>query len=235
MLEELVRFAIVLDEFDDLGIQTGELAVMLVFSGIVDGPAVEHITAAVAGRIYRDSFLVSETGDAHLQPFVLGHIVQLPERGQFRQHFVQVGIIRERRFEELAQVAQRIGHTGQKMRLFLKETAETVGTQDLDGAEQNEETQAGTEFFFIHLGIALQGPQIGFHQFVAQVFRETGTGLPDKRGHIIIDGTAAATLEINEIGLSILHHHVAGLEVPVHEGFAHVAHEVVPQAFEILL
>lgn len=57
IVQELRDTTVVLKEFDDFLVKSGELAVMLVFARIVDRAAVKHITTAVAGRVNRDAFL----------------------------------------------------------------------------------------------------------------------------------------------------------------------------------
>ena len=103
------------------------------------------------------------------------------------------------------------------MRLFLKVASETVGAQYLQRAEQHKQAKAAAELIFIHLLELLQGTEISTDEVLFEVFGETGAGLPDEGGYIVIDGTAATALEVDEPGVSVLDHDVTGLEVPVQE------------------
>ena len=92
-------FAVILQEFDHLGVGSVELAVILVFAGIVDAATVENITAAIAAGGRRNSFFEGETVDLDLQPVVVLHEVEFRFHGEFFQNPVQIGILAERGLE----------------------------------------------------------------------------------------------------------------------------------------
>ena len=121
------------------------------------------------------------------------------------------------------------------MGFLFKVAAETIGSQHLHGAEQHKQAQAAAELLLIYLPVALQGTQIGFDKLLFKVFRETGTGLPDEGSHVVVDGTAAASLEIYEPRIPVLDHHVAGLEVPVHESVLLFLEKIGLELFKIVL
>ena len=102
------------------------------------------------------------------------------------------------------------------MRRLLEIPTETIGPQDLQRAEQHEQAETVVEMILVNVGhIWLQCFQISPDQVLLQVFRIAGPRLPYERSHVIIDRTAAASLEINEIRLAVLHHHIPGLEITI--------------------
>ena len=56
-----------------------------------------------------------------------------------------------------------------------------------------------------------------------------------KRREVVLHRAAAASLEIDETGLTVLYHDVARLEVAVHEGIALKIHRILHQPVEIVL
>ena len=58
--EEFEDFPVVLQEFDHLGIHSGELSVIFKFSGIIDCPAIEYISSAIARSVGRNAFFIGE-------------------------------------------------------------------------------------------------------------------------------------------------------------------------------
>ena len=91
------------------------------------------------------------------------------------------------------------------------------------------------ELFVVHFLIGAEGAQVALDELLLELFREAGAGLPDEGGYVVIDGAAAASLEVYEPGLALLHEHVPGLEIPVHKGVALVFQEVLLQFFEVFL
>ena len=235
MSEEVGYLAVILKELDDFGIQAGELAVVLVLAGIVDGPAVEHIATSVAGIVSRDAFLVGKTEDLDFQPLVLRHFIELRQSGQFVKHFIEVRIFSERLPEKLPQIAHGIRHAAQEMRLLLEIAAETVGAQDLKRPEEDKQPESGVEVLFADVHVGFQRLEIGADEFLAQGLRIARPGLPDKGSDIVVDRTLASSLEIDEIRLAVLDHDVPCLEISVHEGLPHVLHDVILHPVEIIL
>ena len=170
-----------------------------------------------------------------IEPMVLGYVVEFRHDGQLPQQAVQVRVSVEGRLEQVPKVAQGIGDAGQEVRLFFKVSAETVGAQYLEGAEEHKETEALHELSLVHLLVGLQGPQIGFDEFLLQAFRKAGAGLPDEGGHVVVDGAAAAALEVDEPGFGVPYHDIAGLKIPVHEGVVFFLQQVFLELLEIVL
>ena len=60
MIEETEYFTIFFEESNYRFIQSGKGFVTLILTGIVDGPAVEHIPSSIAGGVIRNPFLISK-------------------------------------------------------------------------------------------------------------------------------------------------------------------------------
>ena len=60
MVEESEYFAVVFEEAYHIGIEACKGFVALVFAGVVDSPAIENISAAVAGYVVGNAFFVGE-------------------------------------------------------------------------------------------------------------------------------------------------------------------------------
>ncbi len=88
---------------------------------------------------------------------------------------------------------------------------------------------------FIDRSIGPEGLQIHLQQFFPERLRIAGAGLPEEGRHIVIDGSPAAALEIDEPGLPVHQHHVPGIEVPVQEGVGGLRQKVRLEAVEIVL
>lgn len=96
VVQETRHTTIVLKEFDHLRVKAGELAVILELAGIVDRPAIKHITTAVASRVNRDPFLVCETEYPDFQSLILSYMIELGHCRELCQDLVQIRIVRER-------------------------------------------------------------------------------------------------------------------------------------------
>ena len=63
VFEEYGDFPILFKEADNGLVEAGERLVTFVFARVVYGTAVEYETAAVAGRIFGDTFFIGKTGE----------------------------------------------------------------------------------------------------------------------------------------------------------------------------
>ncbi len=70
---------------------------------------------------------------------------------------------------------------------------------------------------------------------MAQTRREISLGLPQERGHVVVERPAASALKIYEPRLAVLYHDVAALEVAVHERAALRAKEHIGEILEVVL
>ena len=71
--------------------------------------------------------------------------------------------------------------------------------------------------FAIHRHVLLQFVKIHIDQLIAKFLMEIGASLPEERSHIVIHRSFSAALKIDEIRLTIFHHHVSRLKIPIHE------------------
>ena len=105
------------------------------------------------------------------------------------------------------------------MLLSLEISSETIGSEHLKRAEEHEQTQAVDEVSLIrNLGIVLQRVVILIDQLTAQLVRIFCRSLPKERCEVVVERTATASLEVDEIRISVLvKHDVASLEVAIEE------------------
>lgn len=82
VFEEYGDFPILFKEADNGLVEAGERLVTFVFARVVYGTAVEYETAAVAGRIFGDTFFIGETGDFYYQTTLLQVVGELFQFGQ---------------------------------------------------------------------------------------------------------------------------------------------------------
>ena len=239
-LEDIVQepeyFSVILQELYHLLVIPRELTIIFVLARVIDRPAVEYIAAAVPRGVERNAFLVSEADYPDFQTPVLRDVVELREGRHLGKYLVEVWVLVEWFLEQQpAEISQRERYAGKKMRLLLEIAPETVGSQNLKHTEENEKTEPFVENLLVYLGIALQSPEVGLDHLHSERLRIPGPGLPDEGGDIIIDRSAAATLEVDEIRGAFLHHDVSCLEVSVHEGVPHVFNQVFLELFEVIL
>ena len=233
--EEGGNLAVVLQEADDGFVQSGEGLVSLVLAGVIDGAAVEDEASAVAGGVVGDAFLVGEAGDADGEAPLLQVVGELLELGQLPEHLAEVGVFRVGFFEEAAQVGDGEGDALHEVGLLLEVSAEAVGAQHLQGAEEDEVAQLGVEVGFVHGLVLAQGVDVFGQQLLAEALGIVGLGLPEEGGDVVVDGALAPALEVDEPGFAVAYHHVAALEVAIHEGGRAAAQEDVGHLAEVVL
>ena len=85
----------------------------------------------------------------------------------------------------------------------------------------------------VYLYVLAQVFEVGIYQLLAQLVGVTGRGLPEETGYVILYRSPASALEVYEEGVALcIQHHVAGLEVAVHECFARYADYVARHQLE---
>ena len=163
-VEEGRDLAIVLQEFDDGSIQTRQLFIRFIASGVVRATAVKDITSAIAALILGDTTLEGEGEDTdnkgRLTTYGLTHygLTPLPlscregsnyiwGRGgnailtfsEGFQDLAQFGIgAAAFILQQVAQVIKSGRNAVEEMLLTLEIAAEAVGTEDLQEAEENK-------------------------------------------------------------------------------------------------
>ena len=78
------------------------------------------------------------------------------------------------------------------------------------------------------------GAKIVVEKLLAKVGREIGFGVVEERGDVVLQSAFAAALVVDEIGLAVAEHDVAGLEVAVEKIIARGAEKKIGEAVEIV-
>lgn len=235
VVKEGEDFAILLEEVDDLAVEPGEGLVTLVLTGVVDGSAVEDVTAAIAGGVVGDAFFVGETHDADGEES-LGLVGrELLEVDEVGEHAREVGILIEGLLEESAEVGDSVGNTLHKVRFLLEVAAEAIGAEDLEDAEEDEVAESAMEAIGVDGLIFLDSIDVFVDELEAERVGEISLSLPEERSDVVVERTAATALEVDEPRLSVLNHDVARLEVAVHESEGVGLHELVGEGIEVVL
>ena len=123
------------------------------------------------------------------------------------------------------------------MRLALEIASEAIRAQHLQGTEEDESRDVS----FLNrqgdispcCGYAAQLVFVFCDEFSAQRGGEVRFGLPKEGDEVVEQGTSSAALEIDEVGIAIAHHDVAGLEIAVHEAGAGEGEQGVSQLAEL--
>jgi len=233
--KESQHLAVVLEELLHLPVKTGHAAETLVLAGVVDGAAVEDVAASISGQVLRYAFLERETVYMDVKSTV-GSLRQAGAGGsKASQDVRKVRIAFKRLVEQFLKVLERIGDALQEMRALLDPPPESVGPQDLKCTEKDEDPQGLLESVPVHGHISLQRIEVLFDKLLLEVFRIARPGLPHERSDIIVQRPAASALEIDEPRLSVVKHHVACLEIPVHKAPGTFLEKVGLEQVEIIL
>jgi hypothetical protein len=124
--------------------------------------------------------------------------------------------------EDGAEIGKGWRDAVEEVLLALEVATEAISAKDLKEAEEDEGIEDG--------GLEIEGGKaegceggiealaIDGDELVAKGLGIAGRGLPEEAGEIVVDGTAATALEIDEMGVAFsIEHDVAGLEVAVKE------------------
>ena len=211
--------------------------------------AVEHVAPAVAAVVCGDALLVAEAEHLHHErcfrfvPFRCGlqgagRIVEARQAHHAAQHIVETGIVVGHAVEQqAAQAADGQGYAVQEILLPLHVAPESVGTQHLERAEEHEEGQPLAEAFLVQRGEELvELVEILPHEVFAQRLGVAGRCLPEEGGHVVLQRTLHASLEIDEARPALRQqHHVARLAVAVEEEMflCSIARQVGREALQV--
>lgn len=204
--------SILLQEIDHRFVQACQWFVLVVAARIVDASTVEDVTAAVAGVVRGDSFFVGETEyfDHQTFAFIRGFGLELRQVGEL---FEQLGEVWQLVVIIFRQQIFQIGH-GEwnalyEVRFLLEEAAESVGTQYLDGAEQNEYGELLSECALVDGDVFPCGGDVGLYDLLPLILGKVSLCLPSERGEVVVNWPSSSSLEINKVRFSILDHHIA--------------------------
>ena len=231
-IEESKNFTIILQEADNWLIKSRQLLVRFVATRVVGAATIEHITAPVARFILGNALAVRETiypNDKLSLPIIFGGRGSFPfnrlESGLFGepiQKFHQVRIVEKVRAfiirKQFAKILNGRGNGGNEMVLPLEIASEAVSAKHLKRTEKHEKRQASDKMAHgRHLNITLQRIVILADELTAEFVGILSRGLPEEGGKVIIIRSAAPTLIINEVRLSIYQHDIARLKVAIEE------------------
>ena len=150
--------------------------------------------------------------------FLMGKLRQLSETGQY---ITQIGIGQDilTQLQQVAQVVHSRWNTVDEVLFMLKVTSEAIGSEHLQRTEQHKQRQTcGKMARARHLYILLQRIIVFCYELTPQFEGIARRGLPQKRGHIIVERTTTATLEVYEIRVVIfVKHDISCLEIAIEE------------------
>ena len=120
------------------------------------------------------------------------------------------------------------------MRFLFEVTSESVSSQYLKGAEKYKQAELVFKICGIHRAISLKSLAIHFSQFPAKIVGKVGLGLPEEGSNVIEHRPATSALKVDEAGRFLPDHHVAALEIAVHESTGRSLSECVGHPFEVI-
>ena len=100
--------------------------------------------------------------------------------------------------QQPAQGFKRVRHALQKMSFALVKAAKAVSSQRLHQADEDVSIVVLHEHFALKLDETGKRVEIMIEQLLAQVLRQIGLAIVQKRGDIILQGTPAAALVIHK-------------------------------------
>src|SRR3989441_7149757 len=116
----------------------------------------------------------------------------------------------------------------------FEETAKTVSTEGLHDADVNVGVVVAEESFAIERDEAGKPIEIMIEELLAKIGREVSLGVIQERSDVILQGAFATALVVDEEGIAVAQHDVAGLEVAVEKVIARGAEEEFGKAAEIV-
>src|SRR5260370_30365088 len=121
------------------------------------------------------------------------------------------------------------------MSAAFEETAKTVSTEGLHDADVNVGIVVAEESFAIEGDEAGKAVEIVIEELLAQIGREVGLGVVQKRSDVVLQSAFAADLVVDEKGIAVAQHDVAGLEVAVEKIIARGTEKKFGETSEVFL
>ena len=121
-----------------------------------------------------------------------------------------------------------------KCGLALVEAAEPVSAQRLHDADVDESVVVAQKFFAIEADVFRQLVEVVVEQLLAEFGRQVGFRIVEQRGDVVLQRAFASALVVDEIGLAVDQHYVAGLEVAVEKVILRRAEQEFREAVEIV-
>src|SRR5208283_1378185 len=133
-----------------------------------------------------------------------------------------------------AQVFQRVRYALQKMNLALIKAAKAISTQGLHDADIRVSIVMMHERVALNLDETGKRFEIMIEQILAQLRRQIGLGIVQKRSDVILQCASAPALVIQEKWMAVAQHDVAGLKIAIQKVVAPGAQQELRQAPEIV-
>src|SRR5215469_13665754 len=114
-----------------------------------------------------------------------------------------------------ANVFERVRYALQEVRLALVEAAKSVCAQGLHDANVNVGVVVLEERGTIERDISGKDVQVVIEQLLPQLGRNVGFSVVKQGGHVVLQGSFAASLIIHEIRFAIAQHYVARLKIAI--------------------
>ena len=132
-----------------------------------------------------------------------------------------------------SQILQRKRNALQKVSFPLVKAAETVGAEGLHDADVHVGVVVAQEDFAIERDEAGKAVEIVIEELLAKFGGQVGFGVVEERGDVVLQGAFAAALIVDEEGIAVAQHDVAGLEVAIEKVIAGSAEKKLGEAGEI--
>jgi predicted nucleotidyltransferase len=137
--------------------------------------------------------------------------------------------------QQPAEIFQRVRDTLEKVGFAFVEAAEAVSAEGLHDSDVDVGVVIAQEGFAIDGDKFFERAKIVIEKLLAEIAREIGFGVVEKRGDIVLEGAFAAALVVDEIGLAFAKHDVTRLKIAIEKIVARGAEKKIGEAAEILL
>jgi hypothetical protein len=136
--------------------------------------------------------------------------------------------------QEPAKIFQGVGNALKKVGAPLEEATEAVGAERLEDADVNIGVVVLEKGVAVDVGVLRDAVEIVIEKLLAKLRREIGFCVEEERSEIVLKRAFATALIVKKMGLALLQHNVAGLEVAVEEEVAVGGEKKPGEAFEIV-
>jgi hypothetical protein len=136
--------------------------------------------------------------------------------------------------QQPAEIFQGVGNALEEMGSAFIEAAKAVSAEGLHDSNINVGVVILEESFAIELDEAGEAVEKVIEELLAEFGRQVGLGVVEERGDVVLESAFATALIVDEKGIAIAEHDVAGLEVAIEEVIARGAEEEIGEAAEIV-
>jgi hypothetical protein len=136
--------------------------------------------------------------------------------------------------QQPAEIFQGVGNALEEMGFAFIEAAKAVSAEGLHDSNINVGVVILEESFAIELDETGEAVEKVIEELLAEFGRQVGLGVVEERGDVVLESAFATALIVDEKGIAIAEHDVAGLEVAIEEVIARGAEEEIGEAAEIV-